>query len=52
MNDTSPCVGRVSPTGVTRQFVAAGADRGVGLRCANPTYTANPTYPADWGRGQ
>ena len=40
MNDTSPCVGRVSPTGVTRQFAAVVAERGVGLRCANPTYTA------------
>jgi hypothetical protein len=31
-------VGRVSPTGVTRQTVDAVADTDVGLRCANPTY--------------
>jgi len=44
MNDTASCVGRLSPTGVSRQFAAAVADRGVGLRCANPTYTDNAGF--------
>jgi hypothetical protein len=33
-------VGRLGPTGVSRQFAPAGAERGVGLRFANPTYPA------------
>jgi type I restriction enzyme S subunit len=41
MNDTASFVGRLSPTGVSRQFAPAGAERGVGLRFANPTYTAS-----------
>ena len=34
-------VGRVSPQGVTRQ-ASDRVTRNVGLRCANPTYTADP----------
>ena len=36
MNKNQLQVGRVSPSGVTRQVVDAVED--VGLRCANPTY--------------
>jgi len=39
-------VGRVSPSGVTRQAPDVAADANVGLRYANPTYTAY----ADMGR--
>ncbi len=43
MNKPHPPVGRVSPQGVTRQTPPEGTINDVGLRCANPTYTALPS---------
>ena len=43
----TPSVGRVSPTGVTRQIRDEASDGNVGLRCANPIYRLG-LVPKGW----
>jgi len=46
---TAANVGRVSPQGVTRHDSDGLMPQGVGLRCANPTYEADPAEAGGGG---